>query len=410
MQLTRLSTQLAAGVIAISMFATSGNSAETATEGESATSSGSEQVGTGVAGGPAEATNAPGERPESDPFIVLSEFQIWADAVGPETYRALNEIYLKTGRCHSFSLYRQGKGYDYFIWDVERTKYWVDECVALGAFNVFCLGDDTRTGKGRLFTPEGVNPQLAEVLFDTIEYAHQRGLMVSVEPVGLPKPRDQKHFEEWLATWLGPDIPEARRADIIKLSIEWFDGWHEHPKNMAHELDAFFRAVEKVNPNVLVYIDSMGGPWYTPQILHRWLLSERPGTIVSHYLNTKQVPDFREMGARNLMVQINPCESGFGVGCHLFMYYDDTVESLKDVVAHRVKYLSLAGVNYAYSRRDFDLFLDVVRPHMNLASDSSSLRNSIVPDEVKHPATKDEVRAAYLKAEKEAQAKKQALN
>ncbi|MBN1589412.1 MAG: hypothetical protein JW888_07850 [Pirellulales bacterium] len=339
----------------------------------------------------------PVETPAPERFIVLSEFQIWADPVGPETYRALNKLYLERGHCHSFNLYRRGKGFDYFIWDQERTKYWVDECVALGAFNVFCMGDDTRTGKGRLFTTEGVNPKLADVLFDTIAYAHQRGLMVSIEPVTLPKVRDEEHFTKWLNAWIGPDVPKARRADIIKLSIEWFGGWQKQPKNMAHELDAFLKACKKVNPEVLVYIDSIGGKWYRPQILHRWLLSEYPGTIVSHYLNTAHVDDFRKMGARNMMVQINPCEAGQGIGCHLFLYFDDTVKSLKDIVKKRVRYVSLAGVNYAYSRRDFDLFLDVIRPHLALASDVEALRGSIAPDEIRQPASKEEVRAEYSK-------------
>ena len=304
---------------------------------------------------------------------------------------------MERGHCHSFNLYKRGKGYDYFVWDKNRTRHWVDECVTLGAFNLFCIGDDIRTGKGYLFTTEGVNPKLADVLFDTIEYAHQQGLMVSVEPVALPKIHDERHYAEWLNTWLGPDVPKVKRADVVKLSLEWFGGYQATPKDIAHELDAFFEAAKKVNPDVLIYIDSIGGPWLKPQILHRWLLSQRPGTIVSHYLNTKQVPEFREMGARNMMVQINPCEAGTGIGCHLFLYFDDTVNSLKEIVKLRVRYVSLAGVNYAYSRRDFDLFLDVIRPHLKLAKDIESLRKSIVPDEIKQPATKEDVRASYEK-------------
>jgi hypothetical protein len=329
-------------------------------------------------------------------FIVFSEFQVFADAVGPETYRALNEYYIQYGRCRASCLYRRGKGYDYYIWDMERTKHWVDECVALGAFNVFGMGDDTQTGRGGLFTAEGVNPALADVLFGTIEYAHRRGLMVAIEPAALPKVRDQEHFEKWFAAWLGPNVPKARRADIIKLSIEWFGGGRkEVPKNLAEELDAFMKATKKVNPDVLVYFDSIGGRWYEPQVLHRWLLSAYPGTMVSLYRHTANVYGFREMGARNMMVQINPCEAGRGTGCHLFLYFDDTVNSLKEVVKKRVCYLSLAGVNYAYSRRDFDLFLDVIRPHLCLAADMNSLRKSIVPDEVRQPATKEDVRNEY---------------
>jgi hypothetical protein len=329
-------------------------------------------------------------------FIVYSEFQVFADPVGPETYRALNEYYIEHGTCRASVLYRRGKGYDYYIWDNERTKFWVDECLALGTFNVFGLGDDTETGRGRLFTTEGVNPALADVLFGTIEYAHRRGLLVAVEPAALPNVRDREHFEKWFAAWLGPDVPKARRADIVKLSVEWFGGGRkELPKNMVEELDAFIQAAKKVNPDVLVYFDSIGGRWYEPQALHRWLLSAYPGTMVSIYRHTPNVDSFREMGARNMMVQINPCEAGRGTGCHLFLYFDATVNSLKEVVAKRVCYLSLAGANYAYNRRDFDLFLEVIRPHLRLAADMNSLRKSIVPDEIGRPATKEEALTDY---------------
>ncbi|MBN1911643.1 MAG: hypothetical protein JW818_18015 [Pirellulales bacterium] len=334
-------------------------------------------------------------------FVVLSEFQVWADASGPEVYREFNKLYLTRGRCHSFMLYPR---YDYFVWDVDRMKHWVDEAVALKAFNVFCLGDDTRTAQGRLFTPEGLNPNLAETYFQIIEYAHQKGLMVSIEPVGLPKPRDKEHFVAWLKTWIGPDVPKARRADIIKLSIEWF-GAFGNPPNIAYELEAFFEAAREVNPDVLVYVDSIGGQWRRPQPLHRWLLTQYPGTIISHYLNVDQVDAFREMGARNMMVQINPCEAVLGGPSHLFLYFHETVAFLQKAMKKRVRYVSLAGVNYAYSRRDFDLFLDVIRPHLKLAPDVESLRKSLVPDQVAEPVTKEGVKS-QLEAVRAEQRKK----
>jgi hypothetical protein len=342
---------------------------------------------------------------DSDRFVVLSEFQVWADAAGPETYDALNKLYLERGRCHAFNLYPH---YEYFVWDAKRMKHWVDEAVALGTFNVFCIGDDIRTPEGYLFTREGLNPRLAQTFFEIVEYAHQKGLMVAVEPVKMPSPRDEDHIVPWLETWIGKQVPKSRRADIVKLSIEWFDGYRYggSPPNIAHEVEAFFEAVRKVNPDTLVYVDSIGGQWLKPQLFHRWLLSRYPGTIVSHYLNVGQVDAFRKMGARNMMVQINPCEVGPG-GCHLFLYFDDTVKSLKDVVKKRVPYLSLAGVNYAYNRTDFDHFLDVVRPHLALARDVASLRRAIVPDEIAEPATKEDVKAQHLKEWEQKQQKKQ---
>jgi hypothetical protein len=65
-----------------------------------------ESVSSGAAG--------PGAR--QDP-IVLSEFQVWADAAGPEVFEELNKIYLARGRCHSFDLYPR---YDYFVWSIAR--------------------------------------------------------------------------------------------------------------------------------------------------------------------------------------------------------------------------------------------------------------------------------------------------
>ena len=146
----------------------------------------------------------PAKSPAVEKFIVLSEFQVWADAASPEVYRKLNQLYLAKGRCHVFNLYPH---YENFVWDAERMKSWVDEAVALKAFNVFCIGDDIRTAEGYLFTPEGVNPKLAETFFSIIEYAHQRKLMVSVEPLNMPKTRDEAHFIAWLETWIGKNVP-----------------------------------------------------------------------------------------------------------------------------------------------------------------------------------------------------------
>ena len=328
----------------------------------------------------------------SEKFIVLSEFQVWADAAGPEVFEELNRLYLARGRCHSFDLYPR---YDSFVWDADHMARWVDEAVALGAFNVFCIGDDTRTAQGHLLTPEGLNPHLAQTFFRIVEYAHRKGLMVAVEPHGLPALRDEAHFADWLRTWVGKQIPQTRRPDIIKLSIEWF-GAYEYNPAMADQVEAFMQACKKVNPEVIVYIDSIGGTWLTPQPFHRWLLHRFPGTVVSHYLNTRQVDAFRKMGARNMMVQINPCEVGAGAAAHLFLYHDRTVAALKDAVRKRVRYLSLAGVNYGYNRYNYDLFLEVVRSHLRLAPDLASLRRSLVPDQVREPATKEQVKAAII--------------
>jgi hypothetical protein len=72
------------------------------------------------------------------------------------------------------------------------------------------------------------------------------------------------------------------------------------------------------------------------------------------------------------------------------------VAFLKDAVRQRIRYLSLAGVNFGYSRYNYDLFLEVLRPHLKLARSVDELRRSLAPDAVASPATKAEVREWLL--------------
>lgn len=327
----------------------------------------------------------------SERFVVLSEFQVWADAAGPEVSRELSRLYNAKGRSHIFDLYPR---YELFVWDRELTRKWVDEAKSLECFNLFCLGDDVRTAKGHLFDDKGVNPQLREFLFDAVAYAHEQGLLVAIEPTHLPNLRTRESLRPWLATWLGPKAPASSRPDVVKVSLEWFGGWLTNPE-IAAEVEAFFEAVHDVSPGTMVYLDSIGGFWREPQVFHRWLIARFPGTILSHYLNTEQIPAFRAIGARNLMVQINPSET-FEEAGQFFIYHDITVRQLRDVAAQRLRFVSLAGVNYGFNRTNYEQFLEVLRPHLNLARTLEEVREAL---DMTPPPTKpsvEEVAAALV--------------
>jgi hypothetical protein len=66
------------------------------------------------------------------------------------------------------------------------------------------------------------------------------------------------------------------------------------------------------------------------------------------------------------MVQINPSEMEKTAG-QFFIYHKETVASLQEIVKKKVRFVSLAGVNFGYSRYNYDLFLEVIRPHLALA-------------------------------------------
>jgi hypothetical protein len=339
-----------------------------------------------------------------DRFIVLSEFQVWADAASPEVFKELSRLYHEKGRSHLFDLYPR---FELFVWDAARMRHWVDEAKALGCFNLFCLGDDTRTAQGHLFDNEGVNPKLKDFLFATVAYAHQQGFLVPVEPTHLPPRRTREAFVPWLKSWLGPQVPAESRVDIVKLSIEWFGAWQLNPE-IAVEVEAFFEALKEVSPATLVYLDSISGIWRTPQPFHRWLLKRFPGTILSHYLNTDQIPAFRAIGARNLMVQVNPSET-FEAAGQFFIYHDFTVRLLKDVVAQRLRFVSLAGVNFGYNRYNYELFLDIIRPHLKLARSVAELRASLQPETIQDAPTAEDVARSLVELQRKRAEAKQAV-
>ena len=71
-------------------------------------------------------------------FIVLSEFQVWADAAGPEVFEELNRQYIEDGRSHVFNIYPH---YENFVWEFPRMKKWVDEAAmddGKGNYRVCC--------------------------------------------------------------------------------------------------------------------------------------------------------------------------------------------------------------------------------------------------------------------------------
>ncbi|MBN2131128.1 MAG: hypothetical protein JW741_16630 [Sedimentisphaerales bacterium] len=327
----------------------------------------------------------------ADTFFVFSEFEIWADPAGPQIYRKLSQRYIATGHSSPFDMYPR---YESLVWDLARAKCWVDEAAQLGGFNVFGISDRIRVADGHLFTRAGVNPKLEEVFFGVVSYAHQKGFLVAVEPANLPAVNTQASFAAWLKGWLGADVPAERRADVLKLNLDLFGGGEDNP-DMAEAVEPFLLACRQVCPGTVICLTSSDISRDRPHPFYQWVLSRFPGTIISHYLNTDQIEPFRAAGARNMMVQINPCEL-FGPAGQYFIYHQETVTFLKNIRDKRVRYLSLAGVNMGYCRRNYDLFLDVVRPHLRLVRDIPELRRTVLRDEIVDPPTKEEVKAQMV--------------
>jgi hypothetical protein len=338
---------------------------------------------------------APARAQKSDPFIRLVEFQIWADWRGPEVPRLLSNLYNEKGRSHNFQLQPR---YELFLWDEGRVRGWVDEAIKLGCFNLFSIGDDTRVSEGYLFTTEGLNPSFRDFYFNSVAYAHKHGLMAAVEPRALPKPVTRENVRKWAVSFLDPSLGRDKVTDIVKMSIEWFDAYKHNP-NIAEETEAFIEGVRSVNPGVLVYLDSIGGRWRQVRQFHNWIMGRYPEMIISHYLNADQVEAFRAAGAANMMVQINPQEFQPDDG-QFFVFHDRTVKILKEVVAKKVPLLSISGVNYGYSHYNYDLFLDILRPHLNLVRTVPELRAVLGKNRPVNKAAPADVRAEELETQR----------
>ena len=321
-------------------------------------------------------------------FIRLAEFQVWADWRGPEVGRLLSNLYNQTGHSHVFQLQPR---HGLFVWNEERMRGWVDEAVKLGCFNLFNLGDDVRVSEGYLFTTDGLHPVFRDFYFNTVAYAHKRGLMVAVEPRALPRPVTRENVRKWAKSFMDPSLGREKCTDIVKMSIEWFDAYQHNPE-IAAETEAFIEGVREVNPEVLVYLDSIGGAWRQVRAYHYWIMGRYPEMIISHYLNSDQVGPFRAAGAANIMVQVNPQEFQPDDG-QFFVFHDRTVRILKDVMARRVSLISIAGVNYGYNFYNYDLFLDIVRPHLELVRNVAELRSALGKNRPSRQVSIENVRA-----------------
>ena len=197
--------------------------------------------------------------------------------------------------------------------------------------------------------------------------------------------------------FLDPSLGREKVTDVIKMSIEWFDACQHNPE-IAEETEAFIEGVREVNPHVLVYLDSISSSWRQVRQYHYWIMGRYPEMIISHYLNSDQVRPFRDAGAANMMVQINPQEFQPEAG-QFFVYHDRTVKILKDVVTKKVGLLSIAGVNHGYNFYNYDLFLDILRPHLKLVRDVPELRAVLGKNRPTKKPTKAEVRADELDAQ-----------
>jgi hypothetical protein len=297
----------------------------------------------------------------------LCSFQIWADTSVP--------VYT-IGQSHMAEEY-----YRHRKWTPEGIRHWVDEAVQLGCFNAIDLGDDHDTPHGRLFTPVGLNPYYKSVFLEGVRYAHRRGLLVIVEPWNLKLIGDVSSAEHrkiclrWARSFLDPELGK-RVPDIVKLGMEPLQLYSNDPY-LPRMVENFIEAIREVNPRVLVYIDSIGGFWSKPSMLHFWLMNRYPELIISHYTTASQVPAFQTVGARNMMVQINPNpnESGPGLTGEV-SWVEGAFKLLSEALGYRIKYLEVSG-QYAYQREIWQGFARFIRPQVDLVHSVDELRSTV---------------------------------
>ncbi len=108
------------------------------------------------------------------------------------------------------------------------------------------------------------------------------------------------------------------------------------------------------------------------------------------------------------MVQVNPSET-FEAAGQFFIYHDFTVRLLKEVVAQRLRFVSLAGVNFGYHRYNYELFLDIIRPHLKLARSVAELRAALQPEDIQDAPTAEDVARSLVELQRKRAGAKQTV-
>ena len=297
----------------------------------------------------------------------------------PGAEARLKKAYRLLGRSHNFMLMGNSRRH----WALGPTKQMIDNVAATQAFNLVTIGDDHGADQGHIMTQTGLSPDYSGFMRQAVQYIHAKGMMAGIEPRNMPRSRSLGKQVRWWSSLLDPAIMQSDTVDVVKLSMEWVGGY-EHDRDMVRYLDAAIRAIHKVNPKVLVYIDSLGAEWRTPRHAHAYLMRQHPNLVINlHAANPfsgngkkgsiqAMVTAFRHQGLANLMVQINPNE-----GSQWFYYMPRTLAAVGAFLDTNARFLSIAGGNLGYDKDQLAALLAPIRPHLNLVHDVAELRANL---------------------------------
>lgn len=311
--------------------------------------------------------------------IYLSEFQLWAWPT-EEGLKRLKSIHSVLGRSHHFMLFSRKHRH----WNEKKTRNMIKEIASLKAFNLITIGDDHGAKKGHIMSKKGLNPEYNDMFLSTVAFIHQQGLLAGIEARNIPYSTKINVHKKWWKAIVDPALKE-RGVDIVKLSMEWLGGYQHHPQ-MVKRVEAAIKAIHEINPNTLVYLDSLGAEWREVRAAHRYLLQKFPEILINLHgangfsgLNSsdsiqRMVKNFKKAGFKNIMVQINPNE-----GSQWFYYMARTLEALKDFNRSHTNFLSLAGGNLGYKRELMDILIQPIEPRLKLVKTVDELRIHIHP-------------------------------
>lgn len=322
--------------------------------------------------------------------VYVSEFQMWAD-VRPAGMKFLKWVYDRIGVSHNFMMMSNNQRF----WAEDRVRKMVDEAAGMGVFNLFTIGDDHGARKGHIFEGAGINPEYRDFFLNSVRYIHSKGMMAGVEPRNIPKTTNKKVQRRWWRSFLSPEHG-AGVVDVIKLSMEWIGGY-QHDYRMVRYIDTIIEVVSEVNPSVLVYVDSIGNEWRKVRQAHRYLLGRHPYILMMlHNANpiggndggasVEMVSEFRKEGFRNLMLQINPNE-----GSQCFYFVDRTRMSVRNFIELDMPFVSFAGANLGYDRKQLERIVSPLRSKLFLVKNIQELRSKLVFQEIQNPVVYEDV-------------------
>jgi len=300
-------------------------------------------------------------------------FQFWAE-VDKSGQKILKTFYKLFGISHNVLLSNKHR-----FWSFEKIKKYIDFLAHKKLTNCVILADCHIDKFGGLFNEKGINPKNKNFLQKTYVYTKQKGLFFGLQPRNYPQNKSSESLKKWFSN-IKKSIPDL---DILKISLEWLDGYI-HKGNVPRDVLNIIKATKKVYPKIFIILNSISREWKKPRKFHYWISQKYQNIPLGFYTLEKIynerknknpylfLKEFKKEGFKNIFLHILPNE-----GSQIINFEKRFFSDIKYALSSNISLLIIAGANFSFDKKLYKKIKRKLGNKLKLVSDKEQLISKI---------------------------------